>query len=226
MKRRLQVGIGIWCTCVCEGGRLPLVLVGIGIWCTCVCEGGRLPLVLLPPLLPPPVKRGHKPVFNIIAGDSSATAARVRCLSPRLTSRNRTFQVPLNPIAVATAAGRQGDAPRSAAAARVRCLSPRLTSRNRTFQVPLNPIAVATAAGRQGDAPRSAEANVSKPHISSPSQPHRSSNGSGQARRCPPLSSSSPYQLPFQSRYPPNLPPSTTASLSRLPQRNAGVVHS
>lgn len=96
MKRRLQVGIGIWCTCVCEGGRLPLVL--------------------LPPLLPPPVKRGHKPVFNIIAGDSKATAARVRCLSPRLTSRNRTFQVPLNPIAVATAAGRQGDAPRSAVA--------------------------------------------------------------------------------------------------------------
>ncbi|GJQ71516.1 hypothetical protein Trydic_g11226 [Trypoxylus dichotomus] len=72
--------------------------------------GGRSPLFLLPPP-PPPVKRGHKPVFNIIAGDSSATAARVRCLSPRLTSRNRTFQVPLNPIAAATATGRRGDPP-------------------------------------------------------------------------------------------------------------------
>lgn len=44
------------------------------------------------------VREGHKPVFNIIAADSSATAARVRCLlSPRLASRNRTFQPPSTP---------------------------------------------------------------------------------------------------------------------------------
>lgn len=43
------------------------------------------------------VRAGHKPLFNIIAADSSATAARVRCLSPRLASRNRTFQPPSTP---------------------------------------------------------------------------------------------------------------------------------
>lgn len=44
----------------------------------------------------------HKPVFNIIAGDSSATAARVRCSSPRLASRNRTFQPPSTPSTLGT----------------------------------------------------------------------------------------------------------------------------
>lgn len=40
----------------------------------------------------------HKPVFNIIAGDSSSTTSRVRRLSPRLASRNRTFQPPFYPL--------------------------------------------------------------------------------------------------------------------------------
>lgn len=40
----------------------------------------------------------HKPVFNIIAGDSSSTTSRVRRLSPRLASRNRTFQPPSYPL--------------------------------------------------------------------------------------------------------------------------------